>query len=76
MEESARKAINFDLDTSELRKTFKRYTDGSHLLRRTFEKLGFEHEQGSGYISEKEITNMDARDAIVALIKENPWVAK
>ncbi|GHV01603.1 hypothetical protein FACS1894211_11680 [Clostridia bacterium] len=76
MDGFARKAINFDLDTNEMRKIFKRYTDGYRLLRKSFKKLGFEHEQGSGYISKKEISNVQAERAIRALAKQNPWLLK
>ena len=76
MDDRALKAINFDLDTNEMRKIFKRYTDGYSLLRRTFKKLGFEHEQGSGYISKEEITDVAVERAIRTIVKENPWLLK
>jgi virulence-associated protein VapD len=75
-QELARKAINFDLNTNEMRKIFKRYTEGYRLIRKSFKKLGFEHEQGSGYISKREITEKQVQKAIKALVKENPWLAK
>ena len=76
MDDRARKAINFDLDTNEMRKVFKRYTDGYYLIRKTFKKLGFEHEQGSGYISKEGITDVAVERVIRTIVKENPWLLK
>lgn len=60
-----KKAINFDLDTKKLREFHPKgitqaYTD----IRNFLESMGFEHRQGSGYVS-KEPIRYATVDAIV-----------
>lgn len=62
---SHKKAINFDLDTKKLREFHPKgitqaYTD----IRNFLESMGFEHRQGSGYVS-KEPMRYATVDAIV-----------
>ena len=70
------KAINFDLDTQNLRKLFgergrrKAYSDIGRFLK----KSGFEHRQGSGYRSVTTMTTADIIDVVVALYTKLTWL--
>lgn len=74
MERLKRKAINFDLNTNEM-KQLGIYPDGYRQLGKSFEKQGFLHRQGSGYISKTKISNSQVIDAIERITEENPWLA-
>ena len=70
------KAINFDLRTSELRKTFgesgrrKAYRQiGAYLSKR-----GFEHRQGSGYRSTSALTDLEAIVLASHLYETHDWL--
>ena len=72
------KAINFDLDTAELRKLFgeagrrKAYSDVGRFLK----KNGFEHRQGSGYQSNGTLSEAEINDIIVSLYESLPWLVQ
>jgi len=53
------RSINFDLDTNKLKEHYpnKTYTNAYEDIKRFLLKNGFEHRQGSGYISQKELSN-------------------
>lgn len=53
-----KKALNFDLDTKMLKKVYSEtsYTNAYYEIRSFLEKNGFEHRQGSGYVSIKPMT--------------------
>lgn len=71
-----KKAINFDLDTKKLEAQFGRnYHNKYYKLEQDLEKLDFEHRQGSGYVSKKELTDRQAKNRIKTLTKQNPWLA-
>lgn len=70
------KAINFDLDTKKLKEQFgKNYHNKYHKIEKDLEKLDFEHRQGSGYVSKKELTDQQVEKTIKTLTKQNPWLA-
>lgn len=78
MERRYRKAINFDLDTHRL-KAF--YTDGDYHtayydLRHFFAAHGFEHRQGSGYLSAAKLTSADIYDLMDDLAQAFPWLGQ
>ena len=75
MERTYYKAINFDLDTNNLRKYYNRYQQAYSDLLRFFKKNGFSHRQGSGYVSEKKLTSADIIDLIDELRKTFKWSA-
>ena len=64
MERRYLKAINFDLDTHKLQANYPgaNYRNAYYDLRRFFEKHGFEHRQGSGYISLTKLATADIYD--------------
>lgn len=72
------KAINFDLDTKALQKHYpssnwrKAYDDIKVFL---FEN-GFEHRQGSGYVSKNKLHNTELSLKIEALSIAMPWLSK
>lgn len=75
MERRKKKAIHFDLDTVKMKK-FSLYPAGYELLKKSFQGLGFEHRQGSGYISAEKLDSDQINDIIGLIIQENPWPAE
>ena len=70
-----RKAINFDVNT----KRYKKYTNKKAPMayieiREFFNKNGFEHRQGSGYISSRNLNNMDIATLIKNMTLELNWL--
>jgi len=62
------RSINFDLDTKKLKEHYpnKNYTNAYEDIKKFLIKNDFEHRQGSGYISEKELSNFE----ISSILKE------
>lgn len=77
-EAKQRKAINFDLSTSELRKIFGYFgTAMAYGLIKTFMlEHGFEHRQYSGYISKEPMSFVAATSKIKKLSIAYPWLHK
>lgn len=75
MERTKRKAINFDLDTNKM-KELKLYPKGYRMLGASLKKHGFEHRQGSGYISKEKLDGDNIYDIISELVSENEWLAE
>lgn len=75
MERRKKKTIHFDLDTEKMKK-FSLYPAGYKLLKKSFQGLGFEHRQGSGYISAEKLDSDQINDIIGVIIQENPWLAE
>lgn len=73
MERTKRKAINFDLDTKEM-KNRGLYPAGYTMLGNTLRKHGFEHRQGSGYISKEKLDSVTVARIIEQTTKENLWL--
>ena len=76
MERRYLKAINFDLDTHKLQANYPgaNYRNAYYDLRRFFEKHGFEHRQGSGYISLTKLATADIYDLMDDLTQALPWM--
>lgn len=74
MERKYLKAINFDLSVHELEKYYSDYRKAYHDVKRFFEKQGFEHRQGSGYISKKKLIQADIIDLLDVMNAELPWM--
>ena len=78
MDSTQRKGINFDLDTEVLKEHYPKgdwhnaYCD----VRSYFEKNGFEHIQGSGYHSTKEMSEIKAMARNLLLDDERNSVAE
>ena len=73
MERKYYKAINFDLDTKELRKYYTRYQQAYTALYNFFNNKGFSHRQGSGYVSNSKMTSADIIDLIGELRESFEW---
>ena len=74
MERKYRKAINFDLSVHELEKYYPDYRKAYYDVKRFFKKHGFEHRQGSGYISRDMLAQADIADLLDAMSTELPWM--
>lgn len=76
MERKYRKAINFDLDTRKLKTLYPGgdYHAAYYDLRRFFASHGFEHRQGSGYLSQAKLTSADIYDLMDDLSQAFPWL--
>ena len=68
------KAINFDLDTNKLKEKFENYTQAYNDVRKAFHKQGFEHRQGSGYVSDHPVTNLDVYVCVINIMIELNWL--
>lgn len=75
MEQSKRKAINFDLDTNKM-KELGLYPDGYRVLGKALNAHGFEHRQGSGYTSKDKLNSNQINDIVLSLITEYSWLVK
>lgn len=73
-----RKAINFDLDTKALQEFYpnKNWRKAFDDLKSLFIENGFEHRQGSGYISLQPISNTAVLKTIKLTVKSFPWFAQ
>ena len=75
MERAKRKAINFDLDTGKM-KELDLYPKGYRFLASSLYKHGFEHRQGSGYVSKDRIDSVAVARIVESVTKEQLWLAK
>ncbi len=75
MERGKRKALNFDLDTNEMKKR-DMYPKGYSILGGALKKYGFEHRQGSGYVSKERLDSMTVARIVGKLTQEYPWLAE
>lgn len=66
--------MNFDLDTKKM-KEMNLYPKGYRLLGSSLKKHGFEHRQGSGYISKVKLDGDNVYDIISDVVSENEWLA-
>jgi len=71
-----RKSLNFDLDTNKLKKHYpnKNYTNAYEDIKKFLLKNGFEHRQGSGYISQKEMSSNKVAKIIKKLANQFSWI--
>jgi len=83
METKRRKSINFDFsqrvhstrDTKKLKELYsKNYTNAYNDIKKFLLKNDFEHTQGSGYISEKEISDGQITRLFKRMSKECSWL--
>ena len=76
MERKYFKAINFDLDTYQLKAHYPResYRQAYDDLRRFFKRHKFSHRQGSGYISDTKLGTADIYDLMDELSRQFPWI--
>lgn len=72
------KAINFDLDTHVLNDVHPSgyYQNAYYDLKRFFKKKGFDHRQGSGYVSKEKLTSTDIFELLDDLYHALPWISE
>lgn len=75
MERRYLKAINFDLSVHELEKYYPDYRKAYYDVKRFFKRQGFEHRQGSGYVSRKKLIQADIIDLLDVMNTELPWMS-
>ncbi len=70
-----KKYISFDLNTIALKKFFKseNYSKAYVQLGALLHKNGFEHQQGSCYVSKEKLPNIAIYNLIIKIKKELPW---
>ena len=75
MERKYFKAINFDLDTHQLKAHYPgaNYRQAYDDLYRFFKRHKFSHRQGSGYISDTKLGTADIYDLMDELSSQFPW---
>lgn len=70
-----RKAINFDIDTKEYEKvTGKPASTAYEKIKKYMLKNGFEHRQGSGYISINSLTDSQIVSLVLKMTNELDWL--
>ena len=76
MERKYFKALNFDLDTHQLKEHYPgaNYRQAYDDLRRFFKRHRFSHRQGSGYISDDKLATADIYDLMDELSRQFPWI--
>lgn len=76
MGKTLKKYLLFDLDTTALKEEFgpKRYTVAYSMIRQFLENCGFEHKQGSGYLSAEPISLNQIIAIYQAMTEEMPWL--
>lgn len=76
MERKYFKALNFDLDTNQLKTHYPgaNYRQAYDDLRRFFNRHHFSHRQGSGYISDDKLATADIYDLMDELSRQFPWL--
>ena len=77
MERKTFKALNFDMDTHQLKAHYPgaNYRQAYDDLRRFFKRHGFSHRQGSGYLSDQRLGTADIFDLMDELGRQFPWAA-
>lgn len=76
MERKYFKALNFDLDTHQLKAHYPgaNYRQAYDDLRSFFKRHQFSHRQGSGYISDARLSTADIYDLMDELGQTLPWI--
>jgi len=71
-----RKSLNFDLDTKKLKEYYpnNNYTEAYNDIKKFLLKNGFEHRQGSGYISKENMSKTEIVITIEELNTNHPWL--
>ncbi|TLD80753.1 vapd [Helicobacter sp. MIT 11-5569] len=71
-----RKAINFDLYTDELKKSFLDTREPYNQIKRFMLENGFEHRQYSGYVSKEPMSDRRILKMVRKLSKELAWISE
>lgn len=76
MSKKTRKAINFDFDTNKLKEFYSNnYNNAYGDIRRYLEKNGFEHRQGSGYVSKNGMSLAEINNVVENMSVKFQWLA-
>lgn len=70
----ARKAINFDLSTNELKKHFKNTAEAYNQIKDFMLQNGFEHRQYSGYVSKDIMEDDDITLLVLNITNKLTWL--
>lgn len=70
----ARKAINFDLSTNELKKYFKNTAEAYNQIKDFMLQNGFEHRQYSGYASKEVMEDDDITLLVLNITNKFSWL--
>ena len=70
----ARKAINFDLSTNELKKHFKNTAEAYNQIKDFMLRNSFEHRQYSGYVSKEPLEDYEVTDLATKLKNQFSWL--
>lgn len=78
MAHAIKRAINFDLHIESLKKYFSAENpkDAYRQIGRFMRENGFEHRQGSGYISSIPLSNLEIIDVFKKMYSEMPWLVQ
>ena len=78
MAKSVQKMINFDLDQAKLKQFYpgKDHTYAYRQMGMFLKKNGFEHSQGSGYVSKEPLYQFDIDRLVVELIYKYNWLSE
>ena len=68
------KAINFDFDTKKLALARGSAPKCYYEIRKTMKRLGFDHRQGSGYVSREKIDSADITHVVLKLYETHEWL--
>ena len=68
------KAINFDFDTKKLALARGSAPKCYYEIRKTMKRLGFDHRQGSGYVSREKIDSADITHVVMRLYEAHEWL--
>lgn len=71
----ARKAINFDLSTADLKKYFKNTAEAYNQIKTFMLQNGFEHRQYSGYVSKEAMEDDDVALIAFTLTRQFRWLS-
>lgn len=78
MAKITRKALNFDLDTKALERFYpgESYQQAYYDIRQYLENTGFQHRQGSGYVSKDPISVYKVSLLINDMSEKFPWLSR
>ena len=68
------KAINFDFDTKKLALVRGSAPKCYYEIRKTMKRLGFDHRQGSGYVSRERMTKYEITKVVLQLYEAHEWL--
>lgn len=78
MADKTRKALNFDLNTADLKKYYpgKSYRNAYKDIKKFLCNHGFVHRQWSGYLSVENMSDYEIKKTIHIMTKSFPWLKK